>query len=129
MCNSAYSYSLPKYEQTEIQFGKTVSVRLTDETLKALPVLCKATNSPTVASMFRMLISYEHQLILDGVRKPEDYIPTDKPKVKVQNIPVSESEYKTLFSIKDFYQAPTMTGTVNHMLMAALATLNTKEGE
>ena len=128
MCNSALS--LPKYEQTETQFGKTVSVRLTEKTLESLPVLCKATNSPTVAAMFRMLITYEHQLILDGLRKPEDYIPTDnKPKVKVQNIPVSEAEYKILFSIKDFYQAPTMTGTVNHMLMAALATLSTKEGE
>lgn len=76
-----------------------------------------------------ILIPFENKLIKDGLREPSDYIPTDKPKTRVLNFNVSEPEYKTLMTIGRFYDAPHVTGLVNHLLLSTVRLLDKKDGE
>jgi hypothetical protein len=123
------SVSLPQYQRSKPQFDKQTSVKISAVHAYYLPLIQKAMSAPSTASAIRLLISAEYNAICNGDRAQSDLICLDEPKTNTVVFKLSETEYKALHDIMSFYDAPTQSAVISHLIERVIPVISGKDGK
>ena len=123
------SARIPKYPDTNTLPLKAMTVRISESQRANIDRIISATNARSLGASVRLLISEDMTAVTEGVRSPEDYIPTNEPKLYTIGLKVSDSGREALDRLRTFYGAPSISDTVCHLLNAVIRELNSQESE
>ena len=121
MCN--YSARIPKYPTTVNVPMKAMSVRIAESQYSNISRIIEATNAPSIGASVRLLIAEDSTAVSEGLRSPEDYLPTTEPKLFTIGLKVSDSDRDALEKLRTFYHAPSLSDTVCHLLNQIISAL------
>lgn len=122
------SASLPQWQGETVPMVQS-TVRISERQRNNLDRITNATNAPSIGASIRLMTVTEAQLVKDGIRKPDDYIPTTEPREYTLGFKLRESDKIALFELRYFYNAKSISDVVCHLLNHAIRVLDEKDGE
>ena len=112
---------IPQYPTVAPMRGTTI--RITEKQRANIARIVKATNAQSIGASVRLLITEEINAVNKGQRQPDDYIPTNDPKLYTLGFKVSESDRQSLDKLRTFYHAPSTSDTVCYLMNQVISEL------
>ena len=112
---------IPQYPNTAPMKG--TSIRISEKQRSNIDRIVKATNAQSIGASVRLLITAEITAVDSGQRKPADYIPTNEPKLYTIGLKLSDAGIEDLTKLSSFYNAPSISDTVCHLLNQVITEL------
>lgn len=94
----------------------STSLRMTQEQLSQLERLKDATASPNIGRTIETIVTAHYEEVKNGLRKPEDFIPQDGRKTCTVSFKVNIVFKESVAELQYFYNAPSMSAVVAHVI-------------